>query len=115
MLLKALHETRLMKAPQVIMLRLLTADLSGASPARIAWSTGLPKTTVSMAINQMEAAGLVERQFQARDQRRQLIYLTERGRADTERMLAAMTAYVAEVKKREGRVNPAVDPAMGSW
>lgn len=105
-LLHGLHSTALMKTPQVIMLRLYTADGSGATPAEITKTTGLPKSTVSMAIDQLEKMHIVERRVHARDRRVNNIYLTASGRVNTEHMLNAMIAYVDDVKKREGRVHP---------
>lgn len=104
--LSDLHKTDLVKAPRVIMLRLFTADLSGASPAQIATSAGLSKSTVSMALDQLERDGIIERRIPARDQRQQTIYLTPHGRRKTKRMLNAMIAYVDDVKNRGSRVRP---------
>jgi DNA-binding MarR family transcriptional regulator len=105
-LLHGLHHTDLMKAPQVIMLRLFTADGSGATPAEITKTTGLPKSTVSMALDQLDKMSIIDRRVQARDLRVSSIYLTTTGRANTENMLNAMIAYVDDVKKREGRAHP---------
>lgn len=104
--LHALYKNDVLKAPQVVLLRLLTADYSGATPNDIADSTGLAKSTVSMAVDALEGQKLVERRFQARDKRSAIVYLTAKGRTKTKKLLAAMTAYVDDVKKREGRVRP---------
>lgn len=104
--LQKLHRSDLMKAPQVIMLSLYTADGSGATPAKIARITGLSKSTVSMALDQLENTNVVERRFQARDRRKTSIFLTAAGRIDTEDMLNAMILYVDDIKKREGWAHP---------
>lgn len=87
------------------MLRLYTADGSGATPAEIAKATGLPKSTVSMALDHLEKIRIIERRFPTRDRRLNNIYLTDAGRVNTEHMLRAMIAYVDDVKKREGWVH----------
>jgi DNA-binding MarR family transcriptional regulator len=88
------------------MLRLLTADLSGAPPTSIARSTGLTKVAVSMAIGSLEEAGLAERRFLTSDRRSVMVYLTEEGRRKAEAMQDALADFSEDVKKREGRVHP---------
>lgn len=88
------------------MLRLITADLSGAPPTAIARSTGLPKTVVSMALSKMLDLGLVERRFLARDKRSSMFYLTEVGLRKATAMQEAIEMFAEDVKKREGRVHP---------
>jgi DNA-binding MarR family transcriptional regulator len=95
------------------MLRLLTADFSGAPPTSIARSTGLTKVAVSMAIGSLEEAGLaerrfvaVERRFVAGERRSVMVYLTEEGRRKAEAMQDALVDFSEDVKKREGRVHP---------
>ncbi len=105
-LLIPLYETGLLKSPQIILLRLLTADHSGVTPGGIGITTKLPKTTVSMALEQLERNGLVERRIVARNQKFHRIYLTLKGRKATEAMLTALVNYSDDVKKREGRADP---------
>lgn len=88
------------------MLRLLTADLSGAPPTVIARSTGLTTTVVSMALNSLEDAGLIERRLLSRDQRSVMLYLTAEGRCNALAMQEAIEDFAEDVKKREGRVHP---------
>jgi hypothetical protein len=92
--LQNLHRSDLVKASQVVMLRLYTADGSGATHA------------VGMALDQLEKLGIVERRIHARDMRVSSSYLTADGRAKTENMLNAMVAYVDDIKKRERRAHP---------
>ena len=101
-----LHASGLARAPQVIMLRLLTADLSGAPPTSITRSTGLSKTSVSMSISSLEKDGLVERRFLSRDQRSVMLYLTDEGRRKALAMQCAIEMFAEDVKNREGRVHP---------
>jgi DNA-binding MarR family transcriptional regulator len=104
--LHLLHDSGLVRAPQIIMLRLLTSDLSGASPTAIALSTGLSKTAVSMALSALVVAALVERRYMSRDQRSVMMYLTDEGRGKAAAMQEAVEGFAEDVKKREGRVHP---------
>jgi DNA-binding MarR family transcriptional regulator len=104
--LQNLHRSDLVKASQVVMLRLYTADGSGATHAEIVEATGLAKSAVGMALDQLEKLGIVERRIHARDMRVSSSYLTADGRAKTENMLNAMVAYVDDIKKRERRAHP---------
>ena len=88
------------------MLRLLTADLSGAPPTSISRSTGLSMVTVSMAIGALEDAGLLERRFLNSDRRSVMVYLTDKGRSEATAMQDTLVDFSEDVKKREGRVHP---------
>ncbi len=88
------------------MLRLLTADLSGAPPTSISRSTGLTMVAVSMAVGALEEAGVVERRFLSSDRRSVMVYLTEEGRKKASAMQEALVDFSEDVKKREGRVHP---------
>lgn len=88
------------------MLRLITADHSGAPPTVIARCTGLPMSAVSMAAAKLEKDGLIEKRFLSRDKRSVMFYLTEEGRRWASAMEDAMVDYSDDVKNREGRVHP---------
>jgi DNA-binding MarR family transcriptional regulator len=88
------------------MLRLITADLSGAPPTSIARSTGLTIAAVSMAVNKLVKNGIVEKRFLARDKRSVMLYLTELGRQKAIAMENSMVNFVDDVKNRKGRVYP---------
>lgn len=104
--LHRLHESGLIRAPQIVMLRLLTADLSGAPPTAIARSTGLTMSAVSMAVSSLEESGIIERRFINSDLRSVMLYLTEEGRRKAVAMEESLVDFVDDVKKRKGRVHP---------
>lgn len=104
--LHRLHDCGLIQAPQIVALRLLTADWSGAPPTSIVRSTGLSKTVVSMAVKSLIDAGMVERRRLFMDKRSSMLYLTPEGRQKALAMEEALTDYVDDVKKRQGRVHP---------
>lgn len=72
------------RASQVEML-LIIADTPGLTQAEISDRSGMTRSTVSKAIDVFSSkggsAGLVETRFDPSDQRRNLIYLTEKGQA----------------------------------
>lgn len=88
------------------MLRLITADLSGALPTSVAVSTGLTRGAVSMAASKLEKDGVIEKRFPTRDKRAVMLYLTEEGRLKALAMENALINFANDVKKREGRGCP---------
>ncbi len=90
-LLPGLSESGLVKAPQVLLLALLTKDGSGTSHAELITRTRLKGAHISMCLAAMEKAWLVERRFPLRDGRTIRIYLTAPGKKRSETMLTALT------------------------
>ncbi len=90
-LLPGLHDSGLVKAPQVIMLALLTADGSGTSHADIMHRTNLGAAHISTCLVALEKLWFVERRYPLRDGRTINVYLTAPGKKRAEVMLAALT------------------------
>jgi DNA-binding MarR family transcriptional regulator len=89
-MLPALHESGLVKAPQVLLLGLLTTNNEGTSHAELMTRVGLPAAHVSTCLTALEKAWLVERRYPLRDGRTINIYLTAPGTRRAEVMLAAL-------------------------
>lgn len=99
--LSSLLTSGLVSTPQVVLLRLYTADGSGVAPGDVSESTGCTAAAVSTAVQSLITKGMAEQRHLFRDQRRRKIYLTEKGRAKAEGMLAAIDLYACDVKKRK--------------
>jgi DNA-binding MarR family transcriptional regulator len=98
-LLPELHDSGLVKAPQVIMLALLTADGSGTSHADVMRRTNLGAAHISTCLAALEKLWLVERRYPFRDARTISVYLTAPGKKRAETMLAALLGQkVAEAE-----------------
>ena len=90
-LLPGLHDSGLVKAPQVIMLALLTADGSGTAHADIMRRTNLGAAHISTCLVSLEKLWFVERRYPLRDGRTINVYLTAPGKKRAETMLRALT------------------------
>jgi DNA-binding MarR family transcriptional regulator len=71
------------------------SERDGASQSDLAEALHVSRPTVTVMLQRMEAAGLVERRPDAADSRVTRVYLTEQGRALAERMRAAFGEIVA--------------------
>jgi DNA-binding MarR family transcriptional regulator len=89
-MLPALHESGLVKAPQVLLLGLLTANNEGTSHTDLMVRTGLPAAHISTCLAALEKAWLVERRYPLRDGRTINVYLTAPGTRRAEAMLIAL-------------------------
>lgn len=96
-LLPGLHASGLVKAPQVLLLALLTPDGSGTSHAELITRTRLGGAHISTCLIALENSWFVERRYPLRDGRTVSIYLTAPGKKRAEAMLRALTGQnVAE-------------------
>ena len=89
-LLPGLHESGLVKAPQVLLLALLTTDGSGTHHADLMTRARLGAAHISTCLVSLEREWLVERRYPLRDGRTVNIYLTAPGKKRAETMLAAL-------------------------
>lgn len=90
-LLPALHASGLVKAPQVLLLALLTTDGSGTSHSELISRTKLGASHISMCLKSLEQDWFVERRYPLRDGRTINIYLTAPGKKRAQTMLTALT------------------------
>lgn len=89
-LLPELYASGLVKAPQILLLALLTADGSGTSHAGIMARSGVAAAHVSTCLAALEKQNEIERRYPLRDGRTINIYLTALGKKRAEQMLQAL-------------------------
>lgn len=99
-ILPTLYASGLVKAPQIVLLALLTLDGSGTRSSTMPRRTGLTWSHISTSITKLEHLGLAERRFPIRDGRAVTVYLTSSGKKMTKDMLRALQ-YAQKVASAE--------------
>lgn len=85
-----LHASGLVKAPQVVLLAVLTPDGTGVAFGDVVCRTGLSPSHASMAIDSLTKARLLEKRYPLRDGRTVTAYLTPVGVVRATGMLRAI-------------------------
>jgi hypothetical protein len=81
------------KAPQVILLALLTPDCSGLLVSELADATGYKMSLVSTTVSSLIDETKAEKRYPYRDSRTVRVYLTPKGREEASGFRDAIFAY----------------------
>ena len=83
--LQAIAETKLIKAPQLILLLMANKHMEGWTTADITKATGIAASAVTMAKRKLLAQGFIIEHCPHRDRRVTKAYLTDSGRSEASR------------------------------
>lgn len=80
----------------------LDRNSQGMSPSQLADRLSVGSGRIGNALKDLEAKGLIRREVSPKDRRRAIVKLTDKGRAETDRMKAGYLAIVRKLVDRMG-------------